>query len=328
MAEMSNDLIDFVIAQTKKLADEYERVQRRVGEDPGTAGDQGEENWASLLRQWLPPEYRVITKGRILGHKGGASPQVDVVVLHPSYPPELVDKKLYLAAGVAAAFECKLTLTRDHIEKSIKTCAQIKKLTARRTGTPYLELNSPLLYGVLAHSHSWQAPASTPRENITRAIEEVNQSAAGHPREILDVLCVADLGSWVLRKHEYLPPRFLRPTACVMTAFLPYVQPNPELQHLSPIGALLLTLFQRLAWEDRRLRRMADFFSLVLSPRIGNAQAVPQMWDLDAVYTPKVKKLVEVLRGEQPVPENAYGTPGGLWNEWQLASDSLSDVKD
>jgi hypothetical protein len=35
------------------MAEEYDRIQKRATEDPGTAGDQGEENWATLLRNWL-----------------------------------------------------------------------------------------------------------------------------------------------------------------------------------------------------------------------------------------------------------------------------------
>lgn len=86
------------------IAAEYKRIRARAAEDPGTAGDQGEENWATLLRGWLPSQYQVVTKGRLISHNGTTSPQVDVIVLKPSYPPKLLDKKLYLAAGVAAAF--------------------------------------------------------------------------------------------------------------------------------------------------------------------------------------------------------------------------------
>jgi hypothetical protein len=55
----SNDLCDFMIAVTRDMSDEYERIQKRACEDPGTAGDQGEENWATLFRDWLPPSYPI-----------------------------------------------------------------------------------------------------------------------------------------------------------------------------------------------------------------------------------------------------------------------------
>src|SRR5229473_5459551 len=95
--QKTNDLQDFMVAATQEMASEYRRIQKRTKDDPGTAGDQGEENWATLLRKWVPCHYHVVTKGRILGHTGHASPQVDVLVLHPSYPPHLLHTKLYLA---------------------------------------------------------------------------------------------------------------------------------------------------------------------------------------------------------------------------------------
>src|SRR5258707_793855 len=93
-----HELADFILSCSQDLRREYERIRRRAWEDPGTAGDEGEENWATLLRQWLPATYHVVTKGRILDVTGSASPQVDVIVLRPEYPPFLRDqhKKLFL----------------------------------------------------------------------------------------------------------------------------------------------------------------------------------------------------------------------------------------
>ena len=133
----SNDLHDFMVSATHEMQSEYERIQKSSKEDPGTAGDQGEENWAALFRDWLPPNYHIVTKGRILNHKGLTSPQVDVLVLHPTYPEKLRDKKRYLAEGVLAAFECKLTLKVAHIDSAIKTSAKISSLLRKRIGTPY-----------------------------------------------------------------------------------------------------------------------------------------------------------------------------------------------
>jgi hypothetical protein len=125
MDSKSHDLADFMQAVTEDIGREYERIQKRVGEDPGTAGDQGEENWASVLRNWLPQTYHVVTKGRILSFDGVAGPQIDILVLRPVYPRHLMDKKLYLAGGVAAAFECKLTLKPEHIKKAVENALSI-----------------------------------------------------------------------------------------------------------------------------------------------------------------------------------------------------------
>lgn len=111
MAEnQRHELETFLAQDLAEMASEYERISSRSLEDPGTAGDEGEEAWAGLLRDWLPESYQVRVKGRILGADGTAGPQVDIVVLRPGYPQRLLDKKLYLAGGVAAVFECKNTL--------------------------------------------------------------------------------------------------------------------------------------------------------------------------------------------------------------------------
>ncbi|MFF8021546.1 DUF6602 domain-containing protein [Streptomyces sp. NPDC007896] len=58
---------------------EYERIRLRATEDPGTAGDEGEENWASLFRKWLPGDLQITTKGRVLCGNGDTTDQVDIV---------------------------------------------------------------------------------------------------------------------------------------------------------------------------------------------------------------------------------------------------------
>src|SRR6266849_8997747 len=108
-SEKIHDLYEFMRQISADMAAEYGRIQMRATEDPGTAGDQGEENWAELLRGWLPRTYEVVTRGRIISQEGVTSPQIDVLVLNDTYPKKLLNKKLYLAAGVAAAFECKTT---------------------------------------------------------------------------------------------------------------------------------------------------------------------------------------------------------------------------
>src|SRR5947199_10847939 len=109
-----HEIHDFIIFAQRTIEEEYTRIRKRAAEDPGTAGDEGEENWATLLREWLPPAYHVVTKGRIVSSDGSTSPQVDVVILHPAYPLKLREKKLYLSSGVIAALECKLTLRVHH----------------------------------------------------------------------------------------------------------------------------------------------------------------------------------------------------------------------
>jgi hypothetical protein len=165
-----HELQTFFQQDLDEFASEYGRIRNRAKEDPGTAGDEGEENWAELLRNWLPGSYTIVTKGRLLGVDGTCSPQMDVVVLNPGYPQRLLNKKVYIASGVAAAFECKTTLKGGHLEKAAETAAFVRQLVGRRSGSPYRELFTPPIYGLLAHSHVWKQPGSTPRENVTQTL--------------------------------------------------------------------------------------------------------------------------------------------------------------
>lgn len=115
-------------------------------------------------------------------------------------PPKLVEKKVYLAGGVAAAFECKTTLTAAHIEKATETAAAVRRLVPSREGSAYRELFSPIVFGVLAHSHTWKGVKSTPKQNITSALRTADGKFAAHPRETLDLVTVADLGTWATMK--------------------------------------------------------------------------------------------------------------------------------
>ena len=41
--EEKNDIHDFLISATRDMQNEYDRIMKRATEDPGTAGDQGED---------------------------------------------------------------------------------------------------------------------------------------------------------------------------------------------------------------------------------------------------------------------------------------------
>ncbi len=313
-----HDLVDFMRQVSIEMASEYDRIRRRALEDPGTAGDQGEENWASVLRDWLPSTYEVVTKGRIIGEDGGISPQVDVVVLKDVYPKKLLDKKLYLANGVAAAFECKTTLRADHIARAVETGVEIKRLFPARTGTLYRELHAPILYGLLAHSHDWKSPNSRPKDNVTEKLIESDQSYVSHPRESLDLLCVADLGTWALTKLALLPsdavtrmrqlsydvpsgPQYAKGIA--WTSYFSHAMEavNQE-ETFTPIGCLIAYLSRKLAWGNPSLRQLAEYY-----PKTGiegSGGGTVRFWAPPLIYSEEVcaQLPAQLSRGQ--------------WNEW------------
>ena len=251
---------------------EYERIQKRVNEDPGTAGDQGEENWAELLRQWLPSNYKVVTKGRIIDRNGNTSPQIDVLVLRPFYPEFLVNKKLYLSAGVAAAFECKLTLKVEHINSAFSTGSILRKLLDNPATDPIHEMHSTLIYGLLAHSHNWKEEQSRPKDNINRAIKKYDDKFVTHPRECLDFICVSDLATWSTMKHLSLgyadlskDPPVMQYTPEPMTYYgisdkEMYPKSSKHYLNSMPIGTFLALILPLIAVNDESLSDFARHF--------------------------------------------------------------------
>jgi len=312
----SNDLTDFMNSATRQMAEEYERIQKRATEDPGTAGDQGEENWATLLRNWLPSTFQIVTKGRILSHKGIASPQVDILVLQPEYPKELLDKKLFLAGGVFAAFECKTTLIAEHIETFIKNSIEIKSHVEERKGTPYKELQSPIIYGLLAHSHSWKKDKSTPIDNIENKLIEADENFITHPIQMPDLICVADLACWSSVKTVFIGPNQIPNWDSMKSRYgengsatSGYVGHTKEIEKqtrdFTPIGAMITSLLDKLSWEYPNLRQLARYFTLTNIQ--GSGQGAMRTWESE-IYSDEIRRRVELGQLKN----------GVHWDEWSI----------
>lgn len=304
---LTHELHDFMTQASDEMASEYARIQKRASEDPGTAGDQGEENWAQLLRDWLPPSYRVVTKGRLVGHDNQASPQVDVLVLRPGYPEKLTNKKLYLAHGVAAAFECKTTLKAEHISRAVDAAATTKGILPPREGTPYKELRSPLIFGLLAHSHVWKSPTSDPINNLTTKLDASLRDIK-HPRQSIDLVCVADLATFrEATCSSYNLAWKAAGTGYVVTTSMlsATAQTSGQAAAFRPIGSFICSLVEKLAWEDPSLRYFADYYRL--AGLGGNAGAPMREWPL-SVYSGAVAERVT-----EGAPTSQIG-----FDEWAL----------
>lgn len=320
----NHDLFDFLASITQEIENEYKRIQKRSKDDPGTAGDQGEENWATLLRNWLPPTFQIVTKGRILSHTGNASPQVDVLVLQPEYPKHFLDKKLYLAAGVVAAFECKLTLRPENIIKTFENSKNIRALLDVRSGSPYKELQSPILYGLLAHSHNWKSLSNSEAvKKVTELIYKNDSEFINHPREMLDIMCIADLATWSCLKENFMGSDligragpnvwevmkdFFGPNGSASTSYIcHFKEKENQIKSFTPIGTMISRLFNKLAWENPRLRPLAAYFQSVNIS--GSGAGGIRKWD-ESIYSEKIRS--QVVAGDLH--------PGTFnWNEWSVA---------
>ncbi|WP_125181973.1 DUF6602 domain-containing protein [Thiohalobacter thiocyanaticus] len=312
---MRHDLHDYMSQLSVKMDAEYSRIRKSAAGDPGTAGDEGEENWAQLLREWLPPAYRVVTKGQLIDGKGQLSPQVDVIVLKPSYPAALHHKKKYFIAGVAAVFECKLTLKRADLSKATATCVAIKRLSGVREGTPYKELMTGPIYGVLAHSHQWRGPDAT--QTIDDHLVAADSSHVGHPRETLDLVCISNLASWVVSKSPLFDPQEeiddaarakLNPKGVPATTYMCHAGAkgafaDTEFENFTPVGVFVSQLLVKLAWDDVQLRDIASYFLSVEFSRSAVGQS--RHWDW-SVYSVGLRRKLSLSRLHTEID----------WNEW------------
>jgi hypothetical protein len=318
--EDAHELHGYFEGVARSLALAYARIRDRVAEDPGTAGDRAEENWAEVLRSWLPQDLRVVTKGRILGYDGATSPQVDIVVLDSGYPLQLNAEKLYLAGGVVAAFECKLTLRRRDLRKAFSTLRAIKEIGAqlptRREAfakeTPSLirELSSPIICGLLAHSHELGRHPIKPR-SYWRAYDVLEAAAyeeAKSPLELPDLICVADLVLLTLSKLVAIGP--VRPRIggydedeLSTTYFAQRGTPRGGVWP-SIVGGTVFFLLSLLARQRPSLRRLADYY--YDTGLQGIATGAPREWPIETLSAEVRKYLRE--RG------------GSLdhWSEWSI----------
>jgi hypothetical protein len=331
-----HDLFDHMGSVTRQLAEDYARIRKNAAADAGTAGDAGEESWAQFLRNWLPRSYYVTTKGRILAADGREGPQVDVVVFYPWYPEALCRAKKHFAAGVAAAFECKLTLKREHIFAAAENAAAVRRLLPTRTGTPRRDLNSTLYFGLLAHSHAWTGAASAPRENVERHLADADQQHARWPRETLDAVCVPDLGCWygfrvgmatfsdtqthaqlnALREWPYAKTGFCRGGQ----GFDPEtLDAATDLTLYRPPAVLLVSILEHLAWQDPGLRDWWMYWNLTCAAGGSCIDSrLSRVWQTDA-FSSETWEAAD-RRKRQLLPDQLASRfeprRDAIWDEW------------
>lgn len=253
----------------------YEREQATASER-GRAQETGhgvESTWLKTLTQWLPPQYEIEKrKYLMLETEDGPSltKETDLVVFHPHYPTGLREEHYVLASGVAAAFSVKRTVGRKDIVEAYEAAIALRRGMEIRGNDQQDYLVPPVFFGLLGHSHEWKADNSTPSENIREIAAELDRELVAAPREGLDFICIADLGTWT-RKTIVLPQQFLdeqvraNPIAVglmgsvgddsrVMTG----LGRDYEQQNLSPLTNFIGALWEKLAINDPTLKPLAN----------------------------------------------------------------------
>jgi hypothetical protein len=264
------DVNDSIVESYKR----DEEMARQPGQIQRT-GHRVESRWKELLRVWLPRHYEVGDKRKYLLLETEDGPTVtketDLVVFYPHYPEKLRDKESVLASGVAAAFSVKRTIGRDDIKEAYEDAITLRRGMKIREGTIQAHLIPPVFFGLLGESHDWKAPASTPKENIKSITDEFDRELVKLPREGLDLLCIADLGTWN-RIAAVLPQRFLLEQLRANPIFSIFTNQYGteslvmsgmrhdynEQQDLSPLTNFIGSLWCKLAINDPTLKPLAD----------------------------------------------------------------------
>lgn len=171
------------------LRRERKRIQRRSNRNPATAGHLSERFWIKVLKEFLPPQFAVVQTAHLSFPDISQSPQIDIAILKPGTSPAMVESGFYHTESIIAGFECKLTLTRDSIRKTIENCGKLKRAFPAGSGTGANELKPPFLYGLLAMGHHIRNKEKEAADSVKDALASYSASLL-HPREMLDLLVV------------------------------------------------------------------------------------------------------------------------------------------
>ncbi len=141
-----------------------------------------------------------------------------------------------------------------------------------------------------------------------------------HPREMLDLVCVADLAVWNASKLTFIGPsqhrddpqswEAMKPLygehGCATTAYV-CSSPSTENQaeHFTPVGNMLSSLFSLLAWEHHDMRKLEQYFRL--ANLLGSGAGQMRCWSTD-IYSDETRGQVE----------SGYLTNGVAWSEWSI----------
>jgi len=191
----------------------YDYLQSVVKQDPGTAGGEGEAEFADFLRKYLPKNIEVSIGGQIILEDGSHSPQIDLILTEDI--PSALAGKYIPHEYVVAAFEVKLTLEKRHLKKIADTAARLRPFA--RQGKPREVLFGKIIYGVLALSSNFQGPRKPPRlktlkdntdelHALENALRELSTPA--HPCQAVDLFLVADAFSMAASKSIHFSEKY------------------------------------------------------------------------------------------------------------------------
>lgn len=281
----------------QEIQNDYVRLRDIARQqDPQRAGHGAEATWSGVLKDWLPRNYEVVTRKYIIPEQGTDSFEMDLVVISPGYPERLRSRSEVMTGGVAAAFSARLTLDKSGIDDAVDRAVRLRRGSKPWPGSPRAQMLAPYPVGLLAHSHDWKSPGSNPLDNVTSTLMAADQNKVTHPREFLDFVCVADLGTWGTLRAPVMPVDLLakvvpqetgvRLERCAMTA----VGVHDPGKSPAPVGVLIGRLISMLAYNDPALHSMAEGFRQ--TGTLGEFIGHQRPWDLPDIFSEDVIRQI------------------------------------
>ena len=178
-------------------------VRARSIAHPTAAGDEGEENWAEVIREFLPRRYEVARHRFVIDADGRMSDQQDIVIYDKLYAPTffvLGSTEYIPVESVYAVFEVKPRLTKRNMLYAADKVRSVRQLKPNpgyfRIYTGELkqaEGERHLLGGILCHESAWSPPLGEPFERVMSELDE---------NQILDLGCVVTGGAFYREKEN------------------------------------------------------------------------------------------------------------------------------
>ncbi len=173
------------------------------------------------------------------------------------------------------------------------------------------------------YTESRTPPDSQPLDNVTRSLnEELN--ALEHPREMPDLFCVSDLGTWSALKHarsgswesSYRSGSLTSPgRRGIAGSYGERHSHKGGPRDVTNVGAMVIDLVCRLAWERPELRQLVNYLRLVqgITALSGRGE---KKWDAEEVLSVTLMQRVTKQRKAALMVPALTPEDKGPWNEW------------
>jgi len=206
-------------------------------------------------------------------------------------------------------------LRPQHVSEAASTARVIRRLAEARDGTPYDELHSPITFGLLAHAAEL---GKTPVERMDGLLGR-ELEADGHPREVLDVVCVAQMACWT-SMHLLLPRpaaiddqlwrrmrelHQLGETGSIRTNYMRWLPwPGNEIPP-TPLYVLIGHLLKRAAWDFPVYQPLENYWTLSQVHGAGGGAVASRSWPFTTLSEPVQRGVLE-----------GRVTSGVRWSRW------------